>query len=95
MRAKNRAANSIIESFESAGFNAPSDHATDSLHHGCVVTGRKREGLTRAQHAARASRAVDVSFRGVGHVIIDHMGHSGDVNAARGDVGSDQDLKFS
>ena len=59
----------------------------DGLDGGKFFAAHKRESVADVLGAAGASDAVDVIFRMLRDVVIDHVAHAGDIESARGYVG--------
>src|SRR3954465_5476987 len=53
------------------------------------------EGVARILSAAGPADAMDVIFRVLRHVVIDHVAYAGDVDSARGDIGRHHDFVFA
>src|SRR5258708_15134304 len=71
------------------------DEPLDVAQVRAVFARDERHGLTGFSRAAGAADAVDVVFRDVRHVVVHHVRQRLDVEAARGDVGSDQHLQLA
>ena len=68
------------------------DEAFDRGHVGRFLRGHQGEGVAFSLGAAGAADAVNVIFRVLRHVVVDHVAHARHVDAARGDVGGDHHL---
>ena len=58
---------------------------------GLLIAAAKGDGDSLGTGASRAADAVNVGFRVVGHIVVDHVRNVVDVQTAGGNVGSDQD----
>ena len=71
------------------------DHGADELFNvaqeGGLLRIAERDRHPGGAGARRAADAVHIAFRNIGHVIVDDMGDAVDVDAARRDIGCDQD----
>ena len=56
---------------------------------------RERERVADILRAARAPDAVHIIFRMLGHIIIDHVTHTGDVEPARRDISRHHHFVFA
>src|SRR5260370_37642013 len=61
----------------------------DRLQGGKFCAVLHSESVANVLRPSRASDAMDVSFRMLGHVVIDNVTHSGDVESARRDIRCD------
>ena len=64
----------------------------DLSHHLLILLGHEGESFSGMAGAPRASDAVRVGVDRVGHVKVDDMRYFGHVDAARGDVGGNQNV---
>jgi hypothetical protein len=71
-----------------------SDEPLDVAKQSPVFARHQRHRLARFPRAAGAADAVDVVFRDVRQVVVDHVRQRLDVDAARGDVGGDEHLQL-
>ena len=67
----------------------------DRLQRGDFLAVHQGESITDILGAARPADPMDVIFRMLGHIVIDHVAHAGDVESARGDVGRDHHFIFA
>ena len=84
-----------LESLECESFDFLADEAFDSAEFFGFVGRDECEGIPRHVGAAGAADAVDIVLGVLRDVVVDDMAHSGDVDAARGDVGRNHDFVFS
>ena len=87
-----QAAISVIESFQFDPGNFLADEVLDRRNLLQVFGRHDRKRVTDVLGAPRATDAVDVVFRVMRHVEIDHVADLLDVDAARGDIGGDHDF---
>ena len=85
----------IIKSFELAPLDLRAQHTLDPANHVLVFRGQEREGVAGLRGAARTADPVRVIIHAVRHVEVDDVGDGRDVDAARGDVGRDEDLELA
>ena len=64
-------------------------------HQACVAGAHQSHGQATGTRAARATNAVDVVFGVKGHVEVEHGGHVFDIEAARGYVGTHQQIDLT
>ena len=67
----------------------------DCLQGRQFLAARERERVANVLRAAGASDPVHVIFRMLGHIVIDHVTDSGNVQAARGNIGRDHHFVFA
>jgi len=82
----------IIEALQQTTFHLGTEDTLDAMHHGLVFPGNEREGIAGLLRPAGAADAVRVGIRAIGHVVVDDVGYSGDIDAAGGNVGRYEDL---
>jgi len=82
----------IIEALQQATLHLGTEDTLDAVHHGLVFPGNEREGIAGLLRPAGAADAVRVGIRAIGHVVVDDVGYSGDIDAAGGNVGRYKDL---
>ena len=85
----------IVEVGESLTFEWPTHNAFELADHILVFVGYECKGVAGALRASRATDAMDIGVGGVGHVEINHVRDTVDVETARGDVGGDHDGEVS
>ena len=85
----------VVEVGESDPEKPGSDSALDGAEIGFLVRGHEGERVPRQLGAGRAADAVDVVLGDVRDVEVDDVRERLDVDAARGDVGRDEDAEFS
>ncbi|EXF42815.1 hypothetical protein BAY1663_04768 [Pseudomonas sp. BAY1663] len=68
-------------------------HALDDLQHAALARGDQQQGTAFTAGAAGTADTMHVGFRIVGHVHVEHVGDARHVQAASGDVGSDDDVQ--
>ena len=71
------------------------DQSFDGLHVGQFLGHKERQGIALLGGATGAPDAVNVVFRMLGNIVVDHMGDPGDIKSARGDVGGNEDRIFA
>ena len=69
--------------------------ALDRAQHAALARRDEQDRLAAAAGAAGAADAVHVAFGVVRHVVVDHVADALHVQAARGDVGGDQDVDLA
>lgn len=82
----------VVETRQPYPLDSRLQHPLDPEYQRLVCHRRKGEGLAGVLGAAGAADAVDVRIDGRGHVEVDHMRYLGHVDAARGNVGGDEDV---
>ena len=81
----------IIEPLQQATLHLGTEDTLDAVHHGLVFPGNQREGIAGLLRPAGAADPVRVGIRAIGHVVVDDVGYSGDIDAAGGNVGRYED----
>ena len=76
----------IVEAFQSAALHLFAKNTFDATHHILVFTDYKRECIAGLRGAASAADPVRVCISGVGHVIVDDMRYTRDIDASGRDI---------
>src|SRR4029077_11057981 len=84
-----------LESRDDLLLDLLADEPLDVAEQGAVFARDERHRLPRFPRAAGAADAVDVVFGDVRQIVVHHVRQGLDVDAARGDVGGDEDLQFA
>ena len=71
------------------------DHALDIAQESCFLVIAERNCDAVGAGARGAADAVDIRFRNVRQVVVDHMADAVDVDAAGSDVGGDEDTQLA
>src|SRR3954465_2342749 len=85
-----RCRGAVVEAFGTFSHNATADETFEGTHRGEVIRGREADGVAHGMSTARPANAVDVVFGMHGEIVIYHVGDAVHIDAARGDVGGDQ-----
>ncbi len=85
----------VVEVWEGDPFEWGFHDAFELADHILIFISDQREGIAGALSASRASDAMDVRIRRIGHVIVDDVRDAVDIETARGDVGGDHDREVS
>ena len=83
----------VVEAVDVLALQRRSEDALDGPHRRRVLAGREGERVAGAFGPAGPAAAVHVGVHRVRDVVVDHVRHRGDVDAARCDVGRDQDAR--
>ena len=71
----------------------PPEQPLDRRQPGTLFVIAERDCLACLPRTAGSADAMDVGFRFVGQLVVDHVGNVIDVDATGGDVGGDQDRR--
>jgi hypothetical protein len=85
----------IRKVFELQARDFSSDEVFDRLQCRNFFAVHKREGVADILRAARAADPVHVILGMLGHVVVDNVADTGDVKAARSDIGGNHDFVFA
>ena len=89
--ARTFATGGIIKSFRAFPHHTPPNETLRRTQQGLILRRDKADGIAHRLGPARAPDAMHIVFRMQGEIVINHMGDAVDVDAARRDVGGDED----
>ena len=103
---RQRGGDAILETRDAAivdGFHRRQIHDLDRLARGALdlaqhvafARGDKEDGIAFATGTSGAADAVDIGFGVVGNVVVEHVAYALDIEAARGNVGGDEDIELA
>src|SRR5688500_11022908 len=81
----------VIEAFGAFADDAAADEAFEGAQRSLVLRGDEADRVADGEGAAGAADAMDVIFGVHREIVIHHVRNAVDVDAARGDVGGDED----
>src|SRR5436309_14917847 len=85
----------IRKVFQFQARNFLADETLDRLESRKFFAGNEGEGVADILRAAGATNSMYVILRMLWHIVVDDMAHTGDVDPARGDVGSNHHFIFA
>ena len=78
-----------LESGNALALKFYAQHPLDSAQRGAILWHHQAQRLPGFAHPGRPADPMDVGFRLIGQVEVDHVGNIGNVEPARRDVGGD------
>src|SRR5450830_55459 len=84
-----------FEAFDEFDWNFALDEAFDVVQKIMLIDADQRHGRAGSASAAGAADTMDVIFRHIRQIVIDHVRQLVDVDAACGDIGRNQGLQFT